>query len=105
MVSSWRLNLDTRQTATDKNVLAVSTNTAPAQPIKPKEIHGKSSEQGKFYTGKGFYLIIKLHSHRRPNMEDSNTHLKRIIDKHLIPYLLLPNDAIKEWLTLKNQVT
>ncbi|CAN6552237.1 unnamed protein product [Malus baccata var. baccata] len=45
---------------------------------------------------RGFYLITKFHSHRRPNMKDLTTHLKRIIDKHLNPYLLSPYDATKE---------
>ncbi|CAN6678094.1 unnamed protein product [Malus baccata var. baccata] len=55
---------------------------------------------------KGSYFITTFHSHRRANMKDSTTSLKHIIDKHhLIPYLLLLYDAIKEWLTLKEQVT
>ncbi|RXH87054.1 hypothetical protein DVH24_028554 [Malus domestica] len=54
---------------------------------------------------RGFYLITKIHSQRRPNMMDSTTPLKHIIDKHLIPYLLLPCDVVKIWLTLRDQVT
>ncbi|RXH83092.1 hypothetical protein DVH24_003590 [Malus domestica] len=50
----WHLEtvtLDTRQTATDENVLVAFTDTAPTQPIKPKEIHEKSYKQAKFYMG------------------------------------------------------
>ncbi|CAN6543970.1 unnamed protein product [Malus baccata var. baccata] len=43
---------------------------------------------------------------KKANMKDSTTSLKHIIDKHhLILYLLLLYDAIKDWLIIREQVT
>ncbi|CAN6579197.1 unnamed protein product [Malus baccata var. baccata] len=46
------------------------------------------------------YLITKIHSHRSALMKNSTTDKQQ-----LIPYLLLPYDAIKKWLTRREQVT
>ncbi|KAM1177986.1 hypothetical protein ACFX10_017402 [Malus domestica] len=49
---------------------------------------------------RGSYLITKIHSHRRASTKNSTTDKQQ-----LIPYLLLPYDSIKKWLTLREQVT
>ena len=58
------------------------------------------SVQGKHkHYWKGTYLISKIHAHTRAIMKNSTT------NKQLIPYLPLLYDAVKEWLTLQEQVT
>ncbi|RXH78927.1 hypothetical protein DVH24_014695 [Malus domestica] len=55
-----------------------------------KSVQGKQKHRWK-----GPYSITKIHSHRKAIMKDSTIELKCIIDKHqLIPYLLLPYDAV-----------
>ncbi|RXH85636.1 hypothetical protein DVH24_009457 [Malus domestica] len=54
---------------------------------------------------KGLSLITRIHSHRRADIKDSTT-FKYSVNKHQVThYLILPDDAIKDWLTLQEQVT
>ncbi|KAM1061337.1 hypothetical protein FF1_025849 [Malus domestica] len=49
------------------------------------------------------YLITKSHSHKREDIKNSTTEFKCTVQ--VTHYLLLPYDATKRWLTLKEQVT
>ncbi|RXI07725.1 hypothetical protein DVH24_009280 [Malus domestica] len=55
---------------------------------------------------KGPFLFTKTHSQRRVAEKNSPTGFKCSVFKYqFTPYLLLPYDVIKEWLTLMEQVT
>ncbi|CAN6573787.1 unnamed protein product [Malus baccata var. baccata] len=54
---------------------------------------------------KGLSLITRIHSDRRADIKDSTT-FKHSVNKHQVNhYLILFDDAVKDWLTLHEQVT
>ncbi|RXH78780.1 hypothetical protein DVH24_002298 [Malus domestica] len=103
-LSNTHIDLDTGQMT--YTIYVAELTASPTSKLKStRKISIKSLMAAKFLIKKSSQCINCIHSQRMPNMKDSTTHLKRIIDKHLIPYLLLPCDATMECLTLREQVT
>ncbi|CAN6725475.1 unnamed protein product [Malus baccata var. baccata] len=117
--------LDSEQQATDQKILVAELDTQTSQFIKFKENQDRFRDsqiphreilpvQRLWVLNTRFkaarwkhkphwkqpYLITKIHSHRSALMKNSTTDKQQ-----LIPYLLLPYDAIKKWLTRREQVT
>ncbi|CAN6570625.1 unnamed protein product [Malus baccata var. baccata] len=117
--------LDSEQQTTDQKTLVVELDTQTSQFIKFKENQDQFRDsqiphreilpvQRLWVLNTRFkaarwkhkphwkqpYLITKIHSHRTALMKNSTTDKQQ-----LIPYLLLSYDAIKKWLTRREQVT
>ncbi|TQE06055.1 hypothetical protein C1H46_008365 [Malus baccata] len=62
-----------------------------------KLVHGRHKPRWK-----GLYLVSKTNSHKRVDKKDSTNEFKCTVQVN--PYLLLLYDAVKAWLTLKEQM-
>ncbi|CAN6548748.1 unnamed protein product [Malus baccata var. baccata] len=117
--------LDSEQQATDQKILVVELDTQTSKFIKIKENHDqfrdsqiprreilpvqrlwvlntrfKAAQWKHKPHWKQPYLITKIHLHRSALMKNSTTDKQQ-----LIPYLLLTYNAIKKWITRREQVT